>query len=89
MSTEPFEPVTVVVTLTVSTKIRDLFDEIKRLSGFTEQEIGDNLVMLAVWAVRNAKNGETIAAINEVNQTYREFLLPLIEKIREKFPAKS
>ena len=89
MSTEPFEPVTVVVTLTVSTKIRDLFDEIKRLSGFTEQEIGDNLVMLAVWAVRNAKNGETIAAINEVNQTYREFLLPLIEKIREKFPVKS
>ena len=44
----------------------------------TKKDLFNNALTLLKWAVRQAKDGNSIASVNEANKTYRELEMPIL-----------
>ena len=63
--------------------------ELKQLQSETGTEnmkdLVNNAFTLLEWAVKETKDGNEIAAVNEEDETYRVLVLPLLQRVAKKY----
>ena len=64
-------------------------EELKQLQSETGTEsmkdLVNNAFTLLEWAVKETKDGNEIAAVNEEDETYRVLVLPLLHRVAKKY----
>lgn len=66
-------------------RIGDLKD-LQKITGTTNmKELADNAFTILEWAVKETKDGNDIAAVNDADQTYRILVMPLLQRVARKF----
>ncbi len=55
----------------------------------TRKDLFNNALTLFQWAVREKKAGHTLASIDETDQTYKELVMPALERIPKSAGQKS
>jgi hypothetical protein len=50
------------------------------------KELVNNALTILEWAIKEVKNGNEIAAVNENDQVYRVLITPLLERAAKKYP---
>lgn len=64
-------------------------EELKQLQSETGTEnmkdLVNNAFTLLEWAVKETKDGNEIAAVNEEDETYRVLVLPLLQRVAKKY----
>lgn len=64
-------------------------EELKQLQSETGTEnmkdLVNNAFSLLEWAVKETKDGNEIAAVNEEEETYRVLVLPLLQRVAKKY----
>jgi len=67
---------------------KDRIDELKALQGETDsdsmKELFNTALTMLEWAIKEVKNGNEIAAVNEDDRVYRVFITPLLERVARK-----
>ena len=48
------------------------------------KELFNNALTMLEWAIKEVKNGNEIAAVNEADKVYRVFITPLLERVAKK-----
>ena len=49
------------------------------------KDLVNNAFSLLEWAVKETKDGNEIAAVNEEDETYRVLVLPLLQRVAKKY----
>ena len=67
----------------------DRIAELKQLQEETEsdsmKDLVNNALTLLEWTVKETRDGNEIAAVNEPQETYRILVLPLLQRVAKKF----
>ena len=50
----------------------------------TKKAVLENALVILGWAVRETKEGRSIAAVHEAKKVYRELTMPALEAVRHK-----
>ncbi len=53
------------------------------------KELFNNALTMLEWSVKEIKNGNEIAAVNEEGKVYRVFITPLLERVAKKYRDQS
>jgi hypothetical protein len=67
----------------------DRISDLKQLQTETNadsmKELFNTALTMLEWSVKEVKNGNEIAAVNEQEDVYRVFITPLLEKVAKKY----
>lgn len=56
-------------------------DELATEAGVTRKDLFNNALTLLEWAIDQKHKGRIIASLDEANQSYRELMMPIFNKI--------
>jgi hypothetical protein len=66
-------------------RIKDLRELQAETNTDSMKELFNNALTMLEWAIKEVKNGNEIAAVNEDDKVYRVFVTPLLERAIKKY----
>jgi hypothetical protein len=67
-------------------RVQELKDLQAEAGAENMKELVNNALTILEWAIKEVKNGNEIAAVNENDQVYRVLVTPLLERAAKKYP---
>ncbi len=66
-------------------RIRELKELQAEAGADNMKELINNALSILEWTIKEVKNGNEIAAVNEDDQVYRVLITPLLERVAKKY----